>query len=206
MKKTKSNLKTELFLASGSPRRLELLTNANLKFTKVVFPVHEVMKKGESPRQMVSRLSRSKANAAFRQLVRDSVLKRAIILSADTTVVSPSGYRCLGKPSSAKHAVRLLREISGRTHTVLTGFTILLIEGNRVKRTITKVVQTKVKMKPLSKTELDWYVATGEPMDKAGAYAAQGIGANFIESVNGSYTNVIGLPMVQVLKVIHGIT
>ncbi len=195
--------KTVLYLASTSPRRKQLLSDYGFDFTIVSPNSPEIEKRGESPRSMVLRLAREKAWAAFQDLVQTLKLKKLtslVILSADTTVVDPSGRGVLNKPTSKRDAHRILNRISGRTHSVLTGYCLLQIEDGRVKRTITRAVRTSVTMKKISGNQIVDYIRSGEPMDKAGAYAAQGIGMAFIRKIQGSYSNVVGLPMTEITE------
>lgn len=185
-----------IFLASSSPRRRQLLANVGFKFKVIKPDSDELMRKGESPRAMVKRLAIEKAEAAFEKLPRNSV---GVIISADTTVVSPDRKHVLNKPRSVGEAKKMLRSIAGKNHTVLTGYAIFAIGGGRIQRRHSAVVKTLVKMRKLTNPEISRYVASGEPMDKAGAYAAQGIGMCLIESTRGSYSNVVGLPMAELV-------
>lgn len=144
---------------------------------------------------MVGRLALEKA------LVVSGLSKEShcIIIAADTTVVSPKGEN-LGKPIDSKDAIRLLKLILGKTHSVLTAYSILELKNGRIVRKHSGTVQTKVRMRPLSSQGIQHYVSLGESLDKAGAYAAQGFGMNLIESISGSYTNVVGLPMAELLS------
>ncbi|NDF14739.1 septum formation protein Maf [bacterium] len=190
-----------LILASGSPRRKDLLTLAGVRFRILVPDVDETPILGESPRSMVRRLSEEKANAVWRGLLEKN--EAAYVLSADTTVVSPKGV-VLGKPEDELHAERMIRALQGRAHEVLTGYTLLDLEGGRLRRKATRVVRTRVFIQAMSSSEIKRYVALGESLDKAGAYAAQGFGMAMIESISGSYTNVIGLPMTEVMRDLKG--
>lgn len=195
-----------LYLASTSPRRKQLLGDYGFGFTVLAPNTVEEEKRGESPRAMVKRLATEKAWAAFQALRADEKFSRSgtiVVLSADTTVVDPSGKGVLNKPISKKDAARILKRISGRTHTVLTGYTLLEIKDGRAKRSITQVVRTSVTMKKISPSQIQDYIRSGEPMDKAGAYAAQGIGMAFIRKINGSYTNVVGLPMTEISETLE---
>lgn len=154
----------------------------------------ETPRRGESPRALVSRLSRAKAESVARNL---SGSRRRIVIAADTIVVAPGGKLILGKPSSAAEARRMLALLSGKWHSVLTGYRLQPV--NFDGKPIQRVIISKVKMRKLSASEIATYVASGEPMDKAGSYAAQGFGMALIESLEGSYTNVVGLPMCQLL-------
>ena len=187
----------KLILASGSPRRKELLSWAGISFEIIISDVDETLIKNESPSKMVRRLSREKAEAVGAQLLSSTV--KAIIIAADTTVVSPRG-KILGKPSDLKEAFKMISELQGKTHQVLTGYSLVKIKNGKIQETISKVVKTSVTMRPLSVSERNFYLSQGESMDKAGAYAAQGFGMVLIEKIRGSYTNVVGLPMNEVLK------
>jgi septum formation protein len=171
-----------LVLASSSPRRAELLRAAGFEFD--IAPVHldESLHAGEAPDAYVARLAESKAAAAG--------LADAVVLGADTTVVV--GGHVLGKPTDSSDATRMLCLLSGRTHEVLTG--ICLQMGSR---RLVHVEASRVRMTPLDAAEISWYVETGEPMDKAGGYAVQGLASRFIEGIEGSYSNVVGLPVAR---------
>ena len=171
-------------LASASPRRRELLMSISLDFEIIPSHIPEVRGEGESPEEYVARLSREKAAAIAEKFPSDW------IIAADTTVLL--GDQLLEKPADAEDAARMLATIAGKTHTVYTGVTLLNLAQNWRD---TRVAESEVRMLPLDAREIDWYVATGEPLDKAGAYAVQGTGAMFIDSIHGSYTNVVGLPL-----------
>lgn len=186
-----------LILASQSPRRIQLLKEAGADFEVFVPNVHEIKKSKETPAAMVARLARTKADAACAQI---QINGPTLIISADTTVVHPSKAQVLGKPASVEHAERILKQIAGKTHTVLTGYCLLFVQpGKRDVRKV-RVVRTQVKMRKLGRDAIRRYIATGEPMDKAGAYAAQGLGMSLIESLKGSYSNVVGLPICEVVS------
>jgi septum formation protein len=169
-----------LILASSSPRRAELLRAAGISFTIRAASVDESIRPNEPPRDYVARLSREKARA----VARDDELT----LGADTTVVING--EIAGKPSDEEDARRMLRALSGRWHEVLTGVTLA-----RADQTLSAIASTRVKFARLSDAEINWYVSTGEPMDKAGAYAIQGYASLFVERIEGSYSNVVGLPV-----------
>lgn len=171
-----------LVLASASPRRRDLLDGLDLDFEVRPVEVDETPRPGERPAAMVERLAREKAAARS--------APGEIVLAADTVVVLDG--EILGKPADRDEAVRMLTRLAGREHEVLTG--IALLEGAS-GRTATAVDRTLVSMTPLADRRIGWYVDTGEPMDKAGAYAIQGLGAAFVDSIRGSYTNVVGLPL-----------
>jgi septum formation protein len=189
--------KIKVILASGSPRRKELLTWAGVGFEIMVSDVDETPLKNETPAAMVKRLSHEKALAVGQQLL--SSPDPCVIIAADTTVVSPQG-KILGKPLDEKDALKMISEIQGKTHTVLTGYALVKVSKGRMVKTISKVVKTRVTMRKLNKIDQQFYLSRGESMDKAGAYAAQGYGMVLIEKINGSYTNVVGLPMKEVLE------
>ena len=185
-----------LILASGSPRRKDLLREAGVAIEIIVSDVPEVPGSGESPEAVVRRLSGAKAQAvAVNHPDR-------WVLGADTDV-SVDG-EILGKPADAADAARLLGKIQGRAHEVWGAFTLV----NRARGVLyCESHKTSVEIAPLSSALIDWYVKTGEPLDKAGAYGAQGIGAQFITAVTGSYSNVVGLNIAAVMNALrkHGI-
>jgi septum formation protein len=160
--------------------------------------VDESVRRGEGPKQMVSRLARSKAEAIMESALREH--SAAIIIAADTTVVGPDGKSILGKPENEADAFRILKKILGRTHLVHTGYCILSAAREMKPERISRVITSRVTMRKLSDDAIRRYIALGESMDKAGAYAAQGHGALLIQKVSGSHTNVIGLPMAELLE------
>lgn len=191
-----SRLKLPIILASTSPRRIYLMSQVLLP-VEVQTPLSdERVKRGEKPRSLVSRLAKEKAES-----IREIAIQRyesSLILAADTVVVAPTSSKILGKPKDADDAARMLKMLAGKTHLVLTGYCALLATRKKVDRKIVRVVESKVKMRSLNSKTIEKYVASGEPMDKAGAYAAQGLGMALIERIEGSYTNVVGLPIAQV--------
>jgi septum formation protein len=172
----------DLFLASASPRRADLLRTLGLTFTVRAADVDESVRTGEDPAAYVERVARAKAAAVAAQE------PAAVVVAADTTVVVDG--RILGKPTDAADARTTLRALAGRTHEVLTA---VVAAGG--ERTASAVARTEVRFAPMTDAELDWYVATGEPLDKAGAYGIQGAGGLFVERIDGSYHNVVGLPL-----------
>jgi MAF protein len=180
---------SKLILASASPRRQELLRSVGLKFKTIPAHVNEDYIKGESPQQHVRRLAQEKAQLIARKY------PRAWVLGADTIVVIDG--LILGKPKNKTQAKEMLKKLSGSEHKVFTGFTVIQVAS---KVSHSDIVQSTVKFKKISAAELDWYIACDEPYDKAGGYAVQGKGAYFIKSIRGSYTNVIGLPLCEVLE------
>jgi septum formation protein len=182
----------KFILASQSPRRRQLLASIGLTFDVMPSDVPEVRQAGESPEEYVARLSRDKAGAIAAK--HDD----AWIIAADTTVLL--GDELLEKPADAGDAKRMLATISGKTHMVYTGVTLQNVQQGWRD---TRVAETEVRMLPLDANDIAWYVSTGEPLDKAGAYAAQGIGAVFIDSIHGSYTNVVGLPLALLFQMLR---
>jgi septum formation protein len=173
----------KLILASGSPRRAELLERMGLTFTVKPSNTEEILEPGLTPQQEVLSLSLQKGQAVAATCGSD-----AVVLSADT-VVELDG-EILGKPKDAQEAATMLRRLSGRSHRVLTGVTVLGPQGTEAH-----CEETEVYFRPLSEAEIQAYVRTGEPMDKAGAYGIQGYAALFVEKLVGDYYNVMGLPV-----------
>jgi septum formation protein len=178
-----------LILASGSPRRRELLQQLRLRFEVMTSDVEELRAENEPVERYVERLAREKAVAVGRRR------PEAWVIAADTVVWLDG--TTLEKPASFADAVGMLRAIAGREHVVYTG-TALRHEASGWDRAT--VTASRVRMAPMAADEIEWYVGTGEPMDKAGAYAVQGIGAMFIDSIEGNYTNVVGLPLSTLLR------
>lgn len=178
-----------LVLASASPRRKELLAQAGFQFTVTPASIPEDPRPGENPVAYVTRLAREKAECVYAKLQSNNA---AIVLGADTTVVAPNG-EILGKPADASDAARMLRLLSGATHQVITGVAIV-----RAGRIDTAAEVTHVTVLVLSDQEIADYIATGEPKDKAGAYAIQGYAARWIPRIHGCYFNVVGLPLALV--------
>lgn len=172
----------KLILASSSPRRQELLSMCGLTFDVIPANIDEDSFLGRSPEKLVRDLSYEKAAVIARNN------PEAAVIGADTIVVLDG--EVLGKPKDSNDAFKMLSKLQGRTHSVVGGFTVL-INGER----LTESCETKVTFTKLTPDEISAYVATGEPLDKAGAYGAQGIGASFVERIDGSYTNVVGLPL-----------
>ena len=187
-----------LVLASASPRRRELLTQAGYRFE--VHPAHipEDPLPGEEPIAYVTRLAREKAEAVFRHLTDASPKpeETLVVLGADTTVALDNTI--LGKPEDAADAARMLRLLSGRTHRVITGVAVVTAKGTEVA-----AEATAVRFLTLSDAEIADYVAGGEPMGKAGAYAIQGRAARWIPRIEGCYFNVMGLPLALVCSMLE---
>jgi len=186
---------SSLVLASGSPRRRELLSRLKVPFATVPAEIEETARPGETPRDLAERLAREKAESVAAQLGRTP---RRVVLGSDTIVVL--GEEVLGKPRDPEHAVALLRKLSGCTHLVLTGIAVVESDTGRAR---SRVVESRVTLRNADERELRDYVATGEALDKAGAYALQGAGRRFVTDVEGSETNVIGLPLEETLAMLR---
>jgi len=183
---------SQLILASKSPRRYELLNQLGLDFEVIPSRVMEDFVQKESPQDHVIRLAEDKARD-----VAGGYPDRWVI-AADTVVII-NGF-ILGKPKNREDAMEMLRRLSGQEHWVLTGFSVCHLGKGKGDK---EAVQTAVKMKTLTPAEMEWYVQTGEPFDKAGGYAIQGIGSFMIESIRGSYTNVVGLPLCELIQMLQ---
>jgi septum formation protein len=177
----------QLILASASPRRAELLVSAGFDFSIEPANVDESVLPGETPADYVLRVARAKARAVAERC-RES---GSPIVAADTTVVVDG--EILAKPANEADAVRMLKRLAGRVHEVLTGVVVVF-----AGRELAEVVLTRVRLLPLTSDEITWYVATGEPVGKAGAYGIQGRAARFVDWIEGSWSNVVGLPVATV--------
>ncbi|ELY3761465.1 septum formation inhibitor Maf [Cronobacter universalis] len=176
---------TDLYLASGSPRRQELLGMLGVTFERLVPGVEEQRAPQEAPQDYVTRLARDKARAGVALAARDLP-----VLGADTIVVLDGDV--LEKPRDAAHAAEMLRRLSGQTHEVMTA--VALADKQRVRE---RLVTTRVTFRALTAQDIAAYVESGEPMDKAGAYGIQGLGGCFVRRIEGSYHAVVGLPLVE---------
>ena len=185
-------MKNRLILASRSPRRSEMLHNLGLEFDAIPSEVKEDILREESPEQHVVRLAKAKAMDVGRRY------PDRWVIAADTIVLLEGAI--LGKPKSKEEAVQMLGRLSGQEHHVLTGFSVRHFEKGKEG---CQTVETVVRVKDLLPEEIRWYVHTGEPMDKAGAYGVQAIGAFMIESIHGSYTNVVGLPLCELIRMLN---
>ncbi len=179
-----------LVLASQSPRRRELLASVGLEVEVRPTRTDESVRPGEGADAYVRRLAREKAEAA-------PCAPGEVVLGADTSVVL--GDEILGKPADAEDARRMLRMLSGRTHVVLTGVHGRAGDGGRAE---TIVVSSAVRFVTLGEERIAWYVATGEPLDKAGAYAVQGAGGSLVRGIAGSVSNVVGLPLAETISLL----
>jgi len=185
--------KAILVLASASPRRRQLLGLGNWACTVVVSDVDESQRAAESPKDYVLRLAREKALAVAEQTDPDG-----IVIAADTAVIDDA--EILGKPKDKEDAERMLRQLRGRTHQVYTGLAVLRVRDGKM---FTELCVTDVPMRAYSDDEISGYVQTGDPMDKAGAYAIQHPQFQPVESMHGCYASVMGLPMCHVLRALH---
>jgi septum formation protein len=185
-----------LVLASASPRRKELLTQAGYEFKVMPANILEERHPNEDPATFVTRLAQEKAQSVHDQLVSGSPEKSHIVLGADTIVVTPE--EVLGKPQGKEDAARMLRQLSGRIHQVITGVCLISKEKTEIAAETTSVT-----MRETSNEEIAAYIATGEPMDKAGAYAIQGYAARWIPRIQGCYFNVVGLPIARVAEMLE---
>lgn len=182
----------ELILASASPRRFNLLKQVGIPFRQVVSGVNEDVEAPAEPDAHVLELSRRKAQDVARDL------SSGVILGADTVVVLDG--QILGKPVDDDEAARMLQRLSGRTHQVYTGLTLIDVAGDA---SFSHVERTEVTFRELSEEEIAAYVSTGEPLDKAGAYGIQGQGALLVSGINGCYFNVVGLPLAGLMDLLH---
>ena len=202
MARERSGIKGErerprLVLASASPRRMTLLAQVGI-VPDALRPasIDESAKKGEMPRRLVSRLARAKAEAARDQIANDREIADAFILAADTVVAA--GRKILMKPNHVEEAMASLQLLSGRTHKVLTCI-CLITPDDKVR---TKIVDTRVRFKHLTRPEIEAYIASREWRGKAGGYAIQGLAGTFVQRIVGSYTNVVGLPVGEVVAML----
>jgi nucleoside triphosphate pyrophosphatase len=187
----------KLILASASPRRAEILRDAGIAFDVLAVNVDETPRAGESAEAMCRRLAEVKARAAVACLgaTSEPAIVPAIVVAADTTVEVAG--EILGKPASPDEARRMLLRLGGRTHRVLTALSLIRLPDGAARADLEA---TAVRFSALSPQEIDEYVATGEPMDKAGAYAIQGRAGCFVERVEGCYFNVVGLPLARLYQ------
>ena len=180
----------KIYLASGSPRRQELLTQLGVAFEKIVPGIEEQRRPQESAQQYVTRLAREKAQAGVAMVDQDLP-----VLGADTIVILNG--EVLEKPRDAAHAAEMLGKLSGETHQVMTAVAL----ADR-QNTLDALVVTDVTFRVLSEHDIAGYVASGEPLDKAGAYGIQGLGGGFVRKINGSYHAVVGLPLVETYELL----
>ncbi|GAA0200678.1 nucleoside triphosphate pyrophosphatase YhdE [Kangiella japonica] len=184
---------TTIYLASGSPRRQEILTQLGVDFIQIANHFDETQLAGESAKEYVERVARGKALSAMES---SEYAEKLPVLGADTTVVHQG--QPLGKPDDLQHAEQLLERLSGQTHHVYSS--VVITHGEQLWQT---TVKTEVTFSNLSKTIIQNYCRTKEPMGKAGAYAIQGLGGSLITTINGSYTNVVGLPLYETRQLLE---
>jgi len=185
----------KLILASASARRAEILQNAGISFEALSTNVDESPWRGESVEAMVLRLAEAKARAAVGSVC--SLQETAIVIGADTVVDLDGG--ALGKPASARVAREMLRRLSGRMHRVVTGLAVIRVPDGETRL---ELESTQVRFATLTDQEIDEYAATDEPLDKAGAYAIQGIAGRYVERIEGCYFNVVGLPLARLHRIL----
>lgn len=199
-KETKRSARHHLLvLASASPRRLALLEQVGLEPAALrPTSIDETSKRSERPRSLAQRLAKAKALAAHERIQSEPDLQDAFVLAADTVVAV--GRMSIGKPEYLDEAAKALATLSGRTHKVYTSVCVVTPAGNVRMRT----VETRVRMKRLSRQEIESYLACGEWRGKAGGYAIQGIAGAFVQKIVGSYSNVVGLPLIEVVTMLAG--
>jgi septum formation protein len=185
----------ELVLASTSPRRKELLQQIGVEFTQISVDINEDVQNNESAESYVLRLAAEKSYAGFQNLS-SSAQENCIVLSADTTVVCAGNI--LGKPENLSDCKEILMQLSAQEHSVLTAVGLHTRDRN-----IQKLVSTRVRFRKISEAEIEAYWKTGEPQDKAGSYGIQGFAAVFVESIQGSYSNVVGLPLCETAQLLN---
>jgi septum formation protein len=193
-----------LVLASASPRRQELLKNAGVEFVVKPANIPEIRDKDETPRTFAGRMAREKARAVFAGTNNEYVLGADTVVTVGAKGVSPvNGDLVLGKPQDEQDAGRMLRRLSGREHQVITGVCLVALGFQDVRSET-----TAVHFSALTDADIREYIATGEPMDKAGAYAIQGAASRWISKIEGDYSNVVGLPVALVLQMLrdHGVS
>lgn len=192
----------KIILASSSPRRRELMAQAGFAFEVLVSEADETIET-ETPGEMVEVLSERKAAAVAEEIKRQGFAEESVLLVGADTMVAIDGKK-LGKPKDEKGAEKMLEELSGRTHQVYTGVTLIRLRkaenGSILQESRTFSEGTDVSFYPLTKEEIRSYIATGEPMDKAGAYGIQGKAAVFVKEIKGDYNNVVGLPIARLYQ------
>lgn len=187
-----------IYLASGSPRRRELLQQIGVEFDVIKLDVDESQLEGEAPLAYAERVAKAKAQAGWQAIIEQQKLQRPVI-GADTAVIVEQTI--LGKPSDPEQAKTMLAMLSGRTHQVITS--VALAQHNDIK---IKTSVNEVTFAELDQQRIDWYVDTGEGVDKAGSYAVQGLAALFIERISGSYSGIMGLPLRETGQLLGEIT
>ena len=195
-----------MILASQSPRRRQLLEELGYELTVLPADIDESPREGETPVELVERLARQKAEASLAVAARDGLDDRdGLLVAADTIVWDDAGH-VLGKPSDAEDAKHMLGELSGRAHHVSSGCCLIAIGADGTAARVESFVETTdVEFWPLNEAQIDAYVATGEPMDKAGAYGIQGRGRVLVRGIRGDYFSVVGLPVSRLARLIESV-
>jgi septum formation protein len=188
-------MKKQLVLASSSPRRKELLQQVGVEFTQLSVDINEDVLAGETAESYVERLAQEKAQAGFNRLTLDQQ-QGSVVLAADTTVVCDGVI--LTKPESAEDSQQMLQRLSGRKHEVMTAIALRSQDNSSHQ-----VVTTEVEFRTLTQAEICAYWQTGEPQDKAGSYGIQGLAAVFVQAIQGSYSNVVGLPLCETTQLLQ---
>jgi septum formation protein len=198
----KYSQKKPFILASSSPRRRKMLGELGISFRIVVPSIPETIRPGEAPADYALRMARAKAEEIRRREAKESDAENgdAVILAADTIVVREGDI--LGKPAGPEEAADMLQSLSGASHGVISGLCVLDTENGSIREERTAVVATEVEFRAVSPEEILRYIQGGEPLDKAGAYGIQGGGAGMIRRIHGSYTNVVGLPLCEVMEIL----
>jgi septum formation protein len=194
--------KKPFILASSSPRRRKMLGDLGISFRIVVPSIPETIRPGEAPADYALRMARDKAEEVRRREAKenDADNRSAVILAADTIVVREDGI--LGKPRGPEEAADMLHSLSGAAHRVISGLCVLDAENGSIREERTALVTTEVEFRTVSQEEILRYIREGEPLDKAGAYGIQGGAAGMIRRIHGSYTNVVGLPLCEVMEIL----
>lgn len=190
-----------LVLASTSPRRKDLLEALGLQFEIVPSLIEEIIDPAMEPQRLVLGLAKQKTEEVFNRLTAVACVNRLLVLGADTIVVLDGRY--LGKPQDKEEARQMLTKLSGRCHDVFTGVVLMVMELDGSISETESCEKSKVYFRKLAPEEIYAYVETSEPMDKAGAYALQGIGAALVEKIDGSHTNIVGLPIPNVVSLLR---
>lgn len=188
-------MSAKLYLASASPRRRELLTQLGIIIEVLRADIDETPLPGEAPQAYTERLAKAKAEAGWAKVSEFGLPPRPL-LAADTTVVLNG--EIIGKPDSAEHARTILKQLSGKEHQVVTSIAVKQGDDCRVVSTVSNVC-----FRPLLDEEIDHYIISGEPMDKAGAYGIQGVAATFVREIKGSYTGIVGLPLAETVELLR---
>ncbi|MEE1030890.1 MAG: Maf family protein [Ruminococcus sp.] len=186
---------TKIILASQSPRRRELLTQIGLEFEVRPSSLEESVDTS-NPVEAVKQLSFQKASDIANQAAKEGE-EDCLIVGSDTIVVYDN--QILGKPENPEHAEKMLDELQGNEHSVFTGVTLIFLKAGTSEQ-VTFAEETRVSMLPMTKEEIKWYVDSKEPLDKAGSYGIQGLGARYIEKIHGDYNNVVGLPICRIYQ------